>query len=61
MRNGLNMETLKLKMNRNKTIVVFWKKIIQIENEGLEETQEYIYLSQVVRSSKVHGNEIKRQ
>lgn len=61
MLNDLNRETLKLKMNRNKTIVVFRQKIIQIENEELEETQEYINLSRVVRSSKEHGNAIKRQ
>ena len=59
MLNDLNKESLKvgLKMNRSKTKVMYndraQRRVIRIDNETLEEVEEYNYFGQVLKSKRV--------
>ena len=67
MLNDLNRESLKvgLKMNRSKTKVMFNRNAnrltIKIEDEDLEQVEEYNYLGQIIKLEKDHEIEIKRR
>ena len=66
MLSDLNRESLKvgLKMNKRKTKVMFNTNVqsntIKIDNETIEEVDEYSYLGQVLKLTKDHANEVKR-
>ena len=67
MMTDLNRESKKvgLKMNKTKTKVMFNNKVpkkpIEIEDEILEEVDEYINLGQLIKVEKDHDCEIKRR
>ena len=67
MLNDLNRESLKvgLKMNRSKTKIMFNRNAnklnIKLEDEDLEQVEEYNYLGQIIKLEKDHEIEIKRR
>ena len=67
MLSDLNKESLKvgLKMNRSKTKVMYndntQRRVIKVEEEIIEEVQEYNYLGQVLKLTKDNENEVKRR